>query len=366
MKRNEFLFYICYNIFMKIVMVAGGSGGHIYPALSLAEELKNRGHDITFIGSNDRMEKDVIPQSGFKYIGLNIYTTRGGLLQKAKSLFSIIRAYDHAKVLLRGYDLVMGFGNYISVPILLAAKKIGIKTIIHEQNSFVGRANRILDEKADLIISSYEEDLKQFKNKNNLLLGNPQASKAYNSKKDPEIIRSLGLDPNKKIVVIFMGSLGSSTVHKTLLDYFKLTDGSYQIIYATGKYNYSDELKKYENDYLKIFEKIDGISVMRNSDLLISRAGATTISEIGAIGIASILIPSPYVPNNHQYHNAMALVNKEAAIILEEKDLNARRLNDLVNSIINDGAKLESLANNAKQFSNPNVINDIIEEIENL
>ena len=352
---------------MKIVMVAGGSGGHIYPALSLAEALKDRGHDITFIGSNDRMEKDVIPEKGFNYIGMNIYTTRGGLLQKLKSLASILRAYDKAKILLKGYDVVIGFGNYISVPILMAAHKLGIKTIIHEQNSYVGRANRILDEKVDLIISSYEEDLKQFKNKNNILLGNPQASKAFKAIKDPNVLKELNLSNDKKTVVIFMGSLGSSTVHNELLKYFELLDGSYQVIYATGKYNYSDELKnKYENDYLKIFERIDGIKIMKNSDLLISRAGATTIAEITAMGIASILIPSPYVPNNHQYYNAMSLVNKDAAIILEEKDLNARRLNELVNSIINDGAKLDLLANNAKQFGNPNVINDIVERIEKI
>ena len=351
---------------MKIVMVAGGSGGHIYPALSLAEALKQKGHDITFIGSNDRMEKDVIPNEGYNYIGLNIYTTRGGLLQKAKSLASILRAYDHAKVILKDYDLVIGFGNYISLPIVLAAKKIGKKTIIHESNSYVGRANRILDEKVDLIISSYEEDLKQFKNKNNLLLGNPQSSKAYKEIKDPSVIKELGLSNDKKLVVIFMGSLGSSTVHKELLEYFKIADNSYQIIYATGKNNYSESLKEYETENIRIVERIDGIKVMKNADLLISRAGATTICEIGAIGIASILIPSPYVPNNHQYYNAMALVNKDAAIILEEKDLSATRLNELVNSIINDGAKLNAMANNAKQFSNPNVIDDIIKEIEKL
>ena len=351
---------------MKIAMVAGGSGGHIYPALSLAEELKNKGHQISFIGSNDRMEKDVIPEKGFDYIGFDIYTTRGGLFQKIKSGISLLRGYDRAKRVLKGYDLVIGFGNYISVPIILAAHKLGIKTIIHEQNSYVGRANRILDEKVDLIISSYEEDLKQFKNPNNVLLGNPQSSKALKAKKNPQVISDLGLDPNKKTIVIFMGSLGSSTVNKVLLEYFKLTKGDYQIIYATGKNNYDEAINSNDKDYIKIYQQIDGVNVMKNCDLLISRAGATTLAEVAAIGIPSILIPSPFVPNNHQYHNAMSFVNKNAALIIEEKDLKANILNDLVDSIINDGDKLKMISENVKKLANENVIEDMIERIENI
>ena len=148
---------------MKIAMVAGGTGGHIYPAIALAEELQNKGHDITFIGSNDRMEKDVIPTSGFKYIGLDVYTTRGGVGQKVKSLLSIADAYKKCLSILKGFDMAIGFGNYISIPVMEAAIKLKLKTIIHEQNSFVGRANRVLDNKVDLIIGSYEENLKQFK-----------------------------------------------------------------------------------------------------------------------------------------------------------------------------------------------------------
>ena len=191
---------------MKIAMVAGGSGGHIYPALALAEALKERGHEITFIGSKDRMEKDVIPAKGFDYIGLDVFTTRGSIFQKIRSILSIIRAYFKCLGLLKGYDLAIGFGNYISIPVMLAAIKLKLKTIIHEQNSFVGRANRLLDKKVDLIIGCYEENKKQFANPNIRILGNPQSSKAYHLEKDPEVIAKLGLDPKKKTVVIFMGS----------------------------------------------------------------------------------------------------------------------------------------------------------------
>ena len=352
---------------MKIAMVAGGSGGHIYPALALAEGLKEKGHDITFIGSNDRMEKDVIPQNGFDYIGLDVVTTRGSVIQKIKSILSIVKAYFRCLKLLKGYDLAIGFGNYISIPVMMAAVKLKIKTIIHEQNSFVGRANRMLDRKVDLIIGCYEENKKQFANPNIRILGNPQSSKAYNLEKDPKVIEELGLDPNKKTVVIFMGSLGSSSVNEKLLDYFKLLDGSYQVVFATGASHYEKMLSEVkQNDYLKVFERIDGVNVMNNADLLICRAGATTLSEICAIGIPSILIPSPYVPNNHQYYNGKALVDKDAAVMIEEKDLSGDKLNDTVNALINDDERLKEISANDLKLGNPEVLNDIISEVENI
>lgn len=352
---------------MKIIMVAGGSGGHIYPALALAEALKEKGHSITFIGSNDRMEKEVIPEKGFEYIGLDVYTTRGGILQKIKSLLSIAKAYFECKRILKGYDLAIGFGNYISVPVMEAAISLKIKTVIHEQNSFVGRANRMLDKKVDLIIGCYDEVLSQFENPNIKILGNPQSSKAYHLEKDSNVLKDLGLDPDKKTVVIFMGSLGSASVDKVLLEYFKMLDGSYQVIFATGKAHYEKILSEVkQNDYLKIFERIDGAAVMKNSTLLVSRAGATTLSEISAVGIPSILIPSPFVPNNHQYYNGKALVDKNAAIMIEEKDLNASRLNDTINNVINDEERLKTLSQNARKMGNPNVLDDIIDAIEKI
>ena len=352
---------------MKIVMVAGGTGGHIYPALTLAEALEDRGHQVSFIGSNDRMEKDLIPSRGFKYTGLDVYTTRGGFFQKIKSLFSIIRAYFTCLGLLKDCDMAIGFGNYISLPVMKAAKHLKKKTVIHEQNSFVGRANRLLDKDADLIIGSYDENLKQFSNSNTKILGNPQSTKAFGINKNDAVLKELGLDPHKKTVVIFMGSLGSSTVNEKLIDYFRMLDGSYQVVFATGRSHYDDVMKKIQpNDHLKIFERIDGINVMANSDLLVCRAGATTLTEICSIGMPAILIPSPFVPNNHQYYNGKALIDKNAAIMIEEKDLSGQLLNQTINDLINDDERLKELSDNARKLSNPNVLNDMIEAIENL
>lgn len=352
---------------MRIIIASGGTGGHIYPAITLAQALQKAGHKITFVGSTGRMEKDVIPAAGFDYIGLDMKIPGGSLINKVNSFVSIVKAYYKCREIVKDYDLAIGFGNYISVPLVMAARNRGLKTVIHEQNSFAGKANKYLDQKVDLVIGSYEENKKTFKNPHTLILGNPQSSKAFNIKKDPEVLLNLGLDPDKKTVVIFMGSLGSQTVNKVVIEYLNSLKGDYQVIYASGKQNYAKAraaVKK--KDYICVKEAVDGVKVMANSSLLVSRAGATTLSEICAMGMPSILIPSPYVPNNHQFYNAMALIDKNAALLLEEKDLSPASLKAIIEKSINDEELLKSLHKNAIKLSNPKVLDEIVKEIEKL
>ena len=352
---------------MKIAIAAGGTGGHIYPALTLAEALKERGHEIVFFGSSDRMEKDIIPASEFEFVALDVHSTQGGIINKIRSVLSIFRSFFECRKLLKGYDMVIGFGNYISIPVVLAGRANGAKTVIHEQNSFAGKANKFLDRRVDLVIGSYEEDREQFRNPHTLILGNPQSYRATRIKKEADTLRKLGLRDDKKTVVIFMGSLGSESVNRILKEYFRMLDGSYQVVYATGR-NYYEEDKRdiEEKEYLKVFERIDGIRVMRSSDLLVSRAGATTLCEITSLGMPAILIPSPYVPNNHQYYNAMSLVEREAAVMIEEKDLSAEKLFATVRDIIDDDERLGRLRINARRMANDEVVKDIVREIEKL
>ena len=302
----------------------------------------------------------------FPYLRLRVLAG-GSLINKANSFVSIVKAYYKCREIVKDYDLAIGFGNYISVPLVMAARNRGLKTVIHEQNSFAGKANKYLDQKVDLVIGSYEENKKTFKNPHTLILGNPQSSKAFNIKKDPEVLLNLGLDPDKKTVVIFMGSLGSQTVNKVVIEYLNSLKGDYQVIYASGKQNYAKAraaVKK--KDYICVKEAVDGVKVMANSSLLVSRAGATTLSEICAMGMPSILIPSPYVPNNHQFYNAMALIDKNAALLLEEKDLSPASLKAIIEKSINDEELLKSLHENAIKLSNPKVLDEIVKEIEKL
>jgi len=349
---------------MKIIMVAGGSGGHIYPALSLARALKEKGHEISFIGSDSRMEKDAIPEAGFPFTGLKMEITGSGLIQNLKSFTSLFFAYFKCKNLVKDADMVIGFGNYISVPVILAGKRLKKKTVIHEQNSFVGRANRFLDQKVDLIICCYKENLKQFKNKNIAVLGNPQESIAAKVEKDESLISEIGLDKNKKTVLIFYGSLGSETLFNITSDLIK-SKPDYQIVYACGS-RYIDSSKDLNSEKVKVVEKLDGVKWMKVADVLVSRAGATTLAEICASGIASILIPSPFVPNNHQYYNAKALSDNEAAILIEEKDLSVEILNENIEKLLNDEELNSTFRKNALALANPNAIYDSIERLENL
>lgn len=349
---------------MKVILVAGGTGGHIYPALTLANELQNRGHEILFVGSSTRMEKDVIPSEGFKFIGLDVSIPRGNIFNKIKSFFSLRKAYKECLKIVKDYDVAIGFGNYISLPLMLAAKKERLKTIIHEQNSFAGKANLYLDKKMDYVLCSYDENLKQFKNPNTFVYGNPQSYKALKEIEDRNCIKELGLDPNKKTVLIFMGSLGSSSVDKILLDYFLKTNGSYQIIYARGK-DFDEDLSKYSfKEHIVIKDRVDGSKLIKNTDLIIARSGATTVSEIIACGKPSILIPSPFVPENHQYYNALALSENGAAIIIEENKLTSDFLGQNVDSIINNDDKLHEMGVSAKKLLKEDIIENIIRIVE--
>ena len=351
---------------MRIAMVAGGSGGHIYPALSLAKELVSRGHSVAFIGADNRIEKDIIPENHFEFIGLAVRTTKGGPLQKVISLFSMFTSYREAKKILKDrFDLVIGFGNYISVPVVLAAKSLGIRIMLHEQNSFVGRANRFLDEKADLIIGSYEENLKQFKNPKIKILGNPQSSIAAAVKRNESLFGDEHLSKDVKTVLIFFGSLGSETLMKTVCEYFKIKSPGYQVLYATGN-TYYEAVLPYDSEEIRIEKRIDGTAWMKDADLFVGRAGATTLAEVIATGVPSVLIPSPYVPNNHQYFNARALSDKNAAVLIEEKQLTPELLKKTIEDLLADDEARANLSKQTESMRNDHVIDDIIDEIEKL
>ncbi|MBQ5755656.1 MAG: UDP-N-acetylglucosamine--N-acetylmuramyl-(pentapeptide) pyrophosphoryl-undecaprenol N-acetylglucosamine transferase, partial [Erysipelotrichaceae bacterium] len=326
----------------------------------------SRGHSVAFIGADNRIEKDIIPENHFEFIGLAVRTTKGGPLQKVISLFSMFTSYREAKKILKDrFDLVIGFGNYISVPVVLAAKSLGIRIMLHEQNSFVGRANRFLDEKADLIIGSYEENLKQFKNPKIKILGNPQSSIAAAVKRNDSLFGDEHLSKDVKTVLIFFGSLGSETLMKTVCEYFKIKIPGYQVLYATGN-TYYEAVLPYDSEEIRIEKRIDGTAWMKDADLFVGRAGATTLAEVIATGVPSVLIPSPYVPNNHQYFNARALSDKNAAVLIEEKQLTPELLKKTIEDLLADDEARANLSKQTESMRNDHVIDDIIDEIEKL
>ncbi|MCI5774667.1 MAG: undecaprenyldiphospho-muramoylpentapeptide beta-N-acetylglucosaminyltransferase [Erysipelotrichaceae bacterium] len=353
---------------MRVIIATGGSGGHIYPALALADGLRTQEKaDILFVGSKGRMEATEIPNHDYEFIGLDLQGMNGSIFAKIKSACLLTKSYFACLKIIKNFkpDIVIGFGNYTSVSIILAAKHLHVPTMIHEQNSFAGKANKFLARKVDAIVGCYEENRK-LANDHVYILGNPRASMAKDTIKDSQCLLAYDLDPNKKTAVIFMGSLGSESVNKVLQQAAKVLENkAYQTIIATGKKHFADFAYQ-SSQMVKIVPYIDGLKMMAACDVAVIRAGATTASEICVLGTCAIMIPSPYVPNNHQYYNALALVNKDAAILLEEKDLNVDNLVSKLDELMADDQKRKMIGQNAAALGTPNATMDIIKLMKEL
>jgi len=350
---------------MKVVVSAGGTGGHIYPALAIIEKIKekDKNSEFLYVGTHNRMEKDLIPELGIKYEQLEIIGfNRKKLLSNFKTLSLFLKAKKKASKILKEFkpDIVIGCGGYVTAPVIYAASKLKIKTLIHEQNSVVGMSNKFLSKYADLIAVSFEATMKDFDQKKVVLTGNPCGEKSLKVKKAKK--EEFGLDENKKLIVIVMGSLGSRTVNDKIVNMLDKFNQNYEILFVTGNSYYEKVKDMKTNKNIKIVPFVYEIPrVLKICDLLISRAGASTMSEIMALNVPTIFIPSPYVPNNHQYKNAMSLVEKNAALILEEKELIDDNLIKMVDDVLNNEKKYTEIKENLKDMG----INDSMEKIYN-
>ena len=357
------------EVFMKVMIAAGGTGGHIHPALALADKIKSRNaeNEVIFFGSLNRMEADVIPAHGYKFCGAKMSVTNGGPVQKAKAAASMVSAYGTCLKMMKQEkpDICIGFGNYISVPLITSAHKLHIPILLHEQNSFAGKANRFLAQYADGIVTCYKNNEQQFPKEKIRLLGNPEASAAADTTFDSSVLKEYGLNENLPFVVFMMGSLGSSSVSQVIDEACDLFDESFQVIIAKGKSN-AYEFKHQSDGRIALVDYVDGKAMLKGCALAVTRAGATTICEIGAIGCASVLIPSPYVPDNHQYYNAMELVEQGAADIIEEKDLSAKSLADKINALMKDENSRINMKNKAYEMGRRDAADQMINWMEEL
>ncbi len=354
---------------MNVLISAGGTGGHIYPAISIINKIKEKEPDSKFlyIGTLDRMEKDIIPNLGIDYIGIKITGVSKNPLKLMKFIYYNIKEEKHLEKIIKKFkpDIAIGVGGYVTVPVILSAKKLGVKTMLHEQNSVPGKANRLLSKYADTVCTSMKSSNKYFKHSNIVYTGNPRAEEALKcgraNKKD------YGLSLTKKLVLITTGSLGASTVNDKIKECIPcFSKKNYEVLLVTGKNSY-EEMKKYSTKNVKIvpyLEKMD--EVLKVTDLIISRAGATIISEITTVGVPSILIPSPYVANNHQEINALDLESNNASIVIREKDLTKDLLINSIDKVLNDENEYKKLASNSKKLGTPHSATKIYEEIKKL
>lgn len=353
---------------MKVIISAGGTGGHIYPALAIINKIKEKEPDSKFlyIGTHNRMEKDIVPKRGIPYESIEMYGfNKKHLLKNIKTINCLIKANKKCKKLIKEFDpdIVIGVGGYVTVPVIKEASKLGYKTFIHEQNSIPGKSNRYLSKYVNKIGLSFKSSEKYLPKEKTVLTGNPCSEDAL--KIDPVNKKELGLDENKKLVLIVMGSLGSNSVNQIIekgLDKFK--GKNYEVLFITGKPFYKNikDLKYPKN--VKIIPFYEGLTkILKKTDLLITRAGASTLSELIALDIPSILIPSPYVANNHQYINAKDITDQKAALMIEEKDLTMDKLVNTIDWIINDKDTTKKIKENLKQFQITNSAEKIYNEL---
>ena len=270
------------------------------------------------------MESQVVPQLGYDYVGLNVKGLAGNPLKKAHAALLFVKSIGKAKKVIKKFnpDIVVGFGGYPSASALEAAASLKIKTMIHEQNSIIGLTNKILIKKVDKIICCYQKAYEEFPQEKTLLLGNPRAS-VVSHEVPKDIYDKYGL--------------GSQTVNQTMKESMNQFVGKeYQVLYVTGK-PYYESMKDYENENVKIIPYVDDMpSLMHATDLIVSRAGASTLAELTALGVPAILIPSPYVAANHQEYNARELENNHAAKMILEKDLTGEKLISTIVSMLGD------------------------------
>lgn len=350
---------------MRVIISAGGTGGHIYPALSIINKIKekDKNAEILYVGTTDRMEKDIIPKYGIDYYAIKVRGFDRKLsLSNFRTIKYFIKAVKDMKKIIKTFkpDIVIGVGGYVTGPVIYAAKKMHVKTIIHEQNSVLGATNKFLSKYADAVCTS----LPDTKGKKIIYTGNP-SSEITSEKFDK---KEYNLSDNKKLVVIVMGSLGSKVVNEKMKGILsKFNNKDYEVLFVTGN-NYYDEFKELSSKNVKIVPFINNLKrVFKKTDVLVSRAGATTISEVISYKVPTILVPSPYVTDNHQYKNAISLVNKDMAILVEEKDLETN-LVDNIDKLINDKELLNKIKNNLSMIETTNSaskIYDVIEKVIN-
>lgn len=361
---------------IRVIISGGGTGGHIFPAISIANALKamDPANEILFVGANGRMEMDKVPAAGYQIIGLDIQGINRKQLWKNIFLpFKLMKSLNMAKSVIKDFrpDVAVGVGGFASGPLLMMANKLGVPTVVQEQNSYAGVTNKKVGAKAAKICVAYEGMEQFFPAEKVLLTGNPirRESIAIAGKRE-EALTFFGLDKHKKTILVIGGSLGAKTLNESVLAYLNELKGEdVQVIWQCGSF-YVEKLQAELAGKLPVNIKMLAFLQRMDyayaaADLIISRAGAGTISELCVVGKPVILVPSPNVAEDHQTKNAMALVNKDAALLVKDSD--AKK--DLVPAALNllkDAAHIAQLSENIKKLGKLNADVEIAEEVYKL
>ena len=358
---------------IKVIISGGGTGGHIFPAVSIANAIRELLPDaqILFVGAEGRMEMQRVPQAGYEIKGLPIMGfDRKNPLKNIKVLYRVWKCQRMAKQIIKDFQpqVAVGVGGYASGPTLNMAAKMGVPCLLQEQNSYAGVTNKLLAKKATKICVAYEGMERFFPKEKIMLTGNPVRQALLESKVTrQEALTSFGLDATKKTVLLVGGSLGARTINESVLQHLDLiADSGLQFIWQTGKYysaQIAEQLKGKCPANLVVTDFIsDMAAAYRAADLVISRAGAGSISEFCLLGKPVILVPSPNVAEDHQTKNAMALVNRDAALYVKDTEAPAKLIRQAIETV-KDDARLASLSENILKMALPDSAEIIAKEV---
>ncbi len=359
---------------MRVLVSGGGTGGHINPALAIADKINSMDKDavIEYVGTPAGMENILVPKAGYKIHHVKVKGFKRKLtLENFDAAIKAVTSVMEAKKIIREFkpDIVIGTGGYVSWPVLKAASKMGVPTCIHEQNAFPGVTTKALSKYVDKVMISFEESRPYFTcdEKKLVLVGNPVSKKMLKADKE-KARQTLGIADGEKVVLSAGGSLGAMALNENVFELIKnysLPQSVYHF-HATGKAGWEEQREKYVSTLG--FERVDDETLKKGNvtvckyiynmhellaacDVEICRAGAMTLSELAVLGKAAVIIPSPYVTNNHQYKNAKVLCDKNAATMIEEKELTGEKLTETVKELVENNEKRKSMENNVREFA---------------
>jgi UDP-N-acetylglucosamine--N-acetylmuramyl-(pentapeptide) pyrophosphoryl-undecaprenol N-acetylglucosamine transferase len=363
---------------MKVIISGGGTGGHIYPALAIANALKqdNPAHEILFVGAQGKMEMQQVPAAGYPIIGLNIQGIDRKRLHRNLAIpFKLLSSLWKARAIIQQFqpDIAIGTGGYASAPLLYMAARMKVPTLIQEQNAYAGLTNRILAKRVDKICVAYEHMEEYFPNTNStklVLTGNPVRQAIYNlAEKRQSAYEYFGLDPKKPCLLVLGGSQGAQTINNSILKALPdLLKAGIQLIWPTGK-AYFESIQAQQNqgyETIKIFPFIDKMDLaLAAANIVVSRGGALSIAELCLAQKPTIFIPSPHVTADHQTKNVLPLVAKQAAILLSDYEA-LEKLGPTIIQLLNNKAQQASLVKNMQPWTKPHATQDILAIINQL
>lgn len=361
---------------MKVIVSGGGTGGHIYPALALIKEIQKQepNTEFLYIGTEQGLESQLVTRENIPFETINITGFKRSIsFENVKTVMRFLAGVSRSKKLIKEFqpDVVIGTGGYVCGPVVYGAAKLGIPTIIHEQNSVPGLTNKFLSKYVNKVAISFKESNDFFPTHKVVYTGNPRASEAVSALK-VDRLQEFGLQKSKKTVLIVGGSRGAKPINDAFLDVLKeVGKRSYQFLYVTGEVHYENVIEAIKKQGSPVNVQVQPFihnmpEVLKNVELIVARAGATTLAEVTALGLPSILIPSPYVTNNHQEKNARSLEANGATVVKLEKEMSGAVLLKEIDEILLNDRKWHDMKQAAIEHGKPNAALEIYELMKEL